>query len=376
MLSAAIDESSESCLDEIEMIDLRRAILLAGYTEFLATFDISAVRPRNAAAYRHHACQQARILVDFLYLNEPTHVTALEPILGSAWRTLVRADIAEHSESDWVSIPRHSLYYYDGLLFFADSAKGGDPNVYFGDDSIGLFSRIAPLSSDAVLDLCSGSGFQALCSARLARRVHAVEINPKPRALLRVNALLNGLAEKVTAFGGSLYTDLPESELYDLITANPPLVPFPDSIAYPFIGHGGMDGLAVTREIIMGLPTRLSYTGRAQVIALGFSDGLELLVRDELKALAEGNALDILVTIVRQIPATLNSDYGRALVLTASATSQQTAEEIGQTLESEMRRVGATHVAPYFMQIKRGRGRVSYQNFSRARQHGLWHVVG
>jgi hypothetical protein len=38
------------------------------------------------------------------------------------------------------------------------------------------------------------------------------------------------------------------------------------------LGHGGIDGFAVTRKIIQGLPEHLSETGRAQIIGLTLAD--------------------------------------------------------------------------------------------------------
>ncbi len=36
---------------------------------------------------------------------------------------------------------------------------------------------------------------------------------------------------------------------FDLICMNPPLLPIPSGLGYPFIGDGGPDGLAVTRRV-------------------------------------------------------------------------------------------------------------------------------
>ena len=189
---------------EIALAELASRLVLAGYTEFVSSFDISRVRPANLAAYRYAASPDVRRLLDFFYLNQPVLAESLDAAIGPCWRTLVPLKIINVSPSGWAKVQGHSLYFYNGILFFADLLTS-DPTIYFGDDSIGLLSRIAPLRSDAVLDLCSGSGILALHSARTAKSLQAVEINPEARRILEVNVLLNGLAGKVLVAGGSLY---------------------------------------------------------------------------------------------------------------------------------------------------------------------------
>lgn len=348
-------------------------LVASGYAEFLSTIDPYSYLPLLWPSLRSSAFPELRTLIDLLLLNRNVHVEGLEEAVGDSWQVL--ADIGLLTRSgEWVSIPGHSLLFYLGFFAFVDSPSNADPNVYFGDDSIALFCRLAPLPDDRVLDLCSGSGIQALKSAVHARSVDAVEVNAVPRRALQINVLLNALSDKISVFGGSLFDALPAGERYDLITANPPLVPFPDGLAYPFVGHGGIDGFAVVRRIIQGLPCRLSDRGRAQIIAMTFSSRGLPMVSDELKALAGELDLDIQVTLINHFSLSDDSPYFQGLVKTAGALGTQDLATIDSSFREELAKRNLTQLTPYYLALRKGSGRVAYQNFTRIPHHGLWHV--
>ncbi|WP_349368679.1 class I SAM-dependent methyltransferase [Salinarimonas sp.] len=166
--------------------------------------------------------------------------------------------------------------------------------VYFGNESIALGLRLEPRHGDAVLDLCAGPGFQSLVAARTARRVVAVEINPVAASVLSCNAALNGLDDIVVRC-----TDLAsfeDEDRFDLVVANPPLVPVPAGTPFPFVGDGGPDGLDVTRVILSRLDRWMAPESRLQLIGFGFPwiDGERL--PSALGRLASVD-LDLLVTV-------------------------------------------------------------------------------
>lgn len=351
-----------------------KALISLGYTEYLSAFNPFVFRPLNWSAHKYNAFPRLRPVIKFLLLNERVDSDGLDEALGTdAWRVLLDLGVATMN-GNVAKIDGLALFYFGGLLVFIDSPNL-DPTVYFGDDSIGLLTHIAPHWEDAVLDLCSGSGIQGLHSARHARAVDVVEIHPRARAVLRTNVLLNGLSRKVTVHGGSLFDEIEEGRRFDLITANPPLVPFPDDVAYPFVGHGGIDGLAVTRKIVRQLPQRLTDSGRAQIIGLGLSNGREMLALDDYRALAREFSLDIDVTVVSHVPLAGENGQLAELVSTAAPVAAIQRERILETFKSEIDRRGATHMSPYFLLIRKGQGKLAVQNFSRAKAHGPWHVA-
>jgi HemK-related putative methylase len=75
----------------------------------------------------------------------------------------------------------------------------------------------------AVLDMGTGSGVCALVAARQARRVVAVDVSPAAVRCAQLNALLNGLDERVDVREGDLFAPL-EGERFDLVLFNPPFL--------------------------------------------------------------------------------------------------------------------------------------------------------
>jgi hypothetical protein len=359
----------------LRLQQLRGCLLVCGYMEFVSAFNPFRFRSEGWITFRNLAFPEIRGLIDFLLLNKRVHRSYLDGLLEETWRVLLELGLAEEIEGGWVRMKGFSLWNYLGYLVFIDTPNQ-DPNVYFGDDTVGLFARLHVMPGDHCLDLCSGSGIQALHCASFAASVDAVEINPLARQVLWYNILLNGRYDRIQVWGGSLYDELPENRQYDLVTANPPLVPFPEELHYPFVGHGGIDGLTVTRKIIRGLPERLSKNGRAQIIGLTFANVDDLVIEDELAELARTHGLIIRITILNRFPLDPSSPFFRGLVGSSQLVSPQSYDEIAARLIERLRQLNVTHMVPYALHITRSgaKGKVVYQNFSRVNSEGLWFV--
>lgn len=89
------------------------------------------------------------------------------------------------------------------------------------------FESIIASSSAAtgqnVLDLGTGSGICALSAARTAKSVVAVDVNPAAVRCARVNALINGLEERLDVRQGDLFAPVAD-EHFDLVLFNPPFI--------------------------------------------------------------------------------------------------------------------------------------------------------
>jgi len=72
-----------------------------------------------------------------------------------------------------------------------------------------------------VLDLGTGSGVLAVAAARTARSVVAVDVNPAAVRCARINALLNGVEDRVEVRQGDLF-DPVAGERFDAVLCNPP----------------------------------------------------------------------------------------------------------------------------------------------------------
>ena len=79
--------------------------------------------------------------------------------------------------------------------------------------------------SAVTLDLGCGSGFLAILMAKLgAKKVIAVDINPKAIRLAKLNIKQNKLGGKVKTIVSDLYSKF-NGEKFDLIISNPPFLP-------------------------------------------------------------------------------------------------------------------------------------------------------
>jgi release factor glutamine methyltransferase len=74
-----------------------------------------------------------------------------------------------------------------------------------------------------VLDMGTGSGVCAVFAAKHAAHVVAVDINPAAVRCARINALLNGVEDRIDVRHGDLF-DSVAGERFDLIVFNPPFL--------------------------------------------------------------------------------------------------------------------------------------------------------
>jgi methylase of polypeptide subunit release factors len=140
----------------------------------------------------------------------------------------------------------------------------GDPVYPPSSDSLMLRDAIPVPAGCKILDLCTGSGIQALQCSAVAERIVAVDVNPRAAAMVRLNAHLNGL-ENIEARVGDLYAPV-AGKSFDLIIANPPFVASPYATA-PSYHSGGPTGDRVLRRIVAGLGGHLRPGGRAVAIS-------------------------------------------------------------------------------------------------------------
>jgi|YelNatPaOPRAMG01_1025707.scaffolds.fasta_scaffold06239_11 release factor glutamine methyltransferase len=87
-----------------------------------------------------------------------------------------------------------------------------------------LAKKLIVKNGDYVLDLGTGSGIQAVFAAEKARRVIAVDINPKSILCTKINAKINNVEGKIEARIGDLFIPV-KNEKFDLIIFNMPYLP-------------------------------------------------------------------------------------------------------------------------------------------------------
>jgi carbamoyltransferase len=142
-----------------------------------------------------------------------------------------------------------------------------------GHDTRGLV-RVAPRTPRRrTLDLCCGSGVQALVAAAYSDEVVGVDVNPRALRFARVNAAANGI-DRATFVLGDTYAPLGGAR-FDAILANPPFVPWPDDDAGLLFRGGGARGEDVLARILAGAVTHLEAPGSLAIVA-DFIDADEL----------------------------------------------------------------------------------------------------
>lgn len=160
------------------------------------------------------------------------------------------------------------LYPFEGRFFFTDFwfTKGHQDfgKIYeLGTDSY-VLARVTPRKDiKKALDLCTGSGVHAILSAAHCPS-SAVDINPRALEYTLANCALNSV--HCDTHLGDLYSALDHQERYDLITANPPFVPSPDTDIVLIHRSPGETGEEVSEKIVAGLPERLTDRGLFSMI--------------------------------------------------------------------------------------------------------------
>ena len=141
---------------------------------------------------------------------------------------------------------------------------GKDPVYPPSSDSVMLRDVVSAPAGALMLDLCTGTGVQAVQQAAAVRSAIAVDINPRAVALARHNAALNGV-EHIEVRLGNGYAPVRGAQ-FDLITANPPFVSSPYAQG-PSYHAGGATGDRVLRRIIAGWGRHLRPDGRGFAVS-------------------------------------------------------------------------------------------------------------
>ncbi|WP_193606764.1 N5-glutamine methyltransferase family protein [Nocardioides lijunqiniae] len=116
------------------------------------------------------------------------------------------------------------------------------------------------------LDLGTGCGVQALHLAGHSDRVVATDVNARALRLTRLNAALNGVADRVEVRDGSYFEPV-AGERFDLIATNPPFVISPGTGERLVYRDSGLPGDRVVEDIVRAAPDHLTEGGWCQVLA-------------------------------------------------------------------------------------------------------------
>jgi SAM-dependent methyltransferase len=307
-----------------------------------------------------HLPERQRVSYEVLLLGQPLRRSWLEGLWGAApVEDLLALGLLTAHGPDEVRTDNYSVVSYLGRYFvvsvnpYYPTSRDPDAPIYIGPDSLTLAAAL-PLSRRArrCLDLCTGSGIQAIMLAATSEQVVAIEIHEQAANAARFNAALNDVADRVEVLQGSLYDPVPAGP-YDLIVSNPPFLPVPAGVHHALAGHGGEDGMVVLEPLLEGIPPRLATEGEALVYAEGVGDGEGPFVRHRLQEMAEEEQLDVHLLLVSRLT------IKNTLILKAASLVQlkRPAAELAQWRDL-YQRLGATHSYNYLLRIRRGDGSV------------------
>jgi D-alanine-D-alanine ligase len=144
--------------------------------------------------------------------------------------------------------------------------------------SIDLARLLDVQTDEDVLDLGCGSGLLSIAAAKLgARRVVAIDLDPRALQATAQNALGNGVSGQVQIRAGSWYEPLHsqtssrgQEERFDVIIATPPQTPGPKPFGSKY---GGPDGTRHLLAAIDGAPAFLKpVRGRLWLMAISLAN--------------------------------------------------------------------------------------------------------
>lgn len=352
--------------------DLIEALADSGLGEFLTSFNPLHPRPLNWPPYRDRVPDRLRPLLDLFAFGTEIAVGQLPQELGWIATELPRAGVAIFDGRSLQLTAGLRLLPVAGRWLFC-TPPGTGSSHYLGDDSVALMLRIQPRAEATVLDLCSGNGLQALHCAAFARGITAVERNRDAVELARINVMLNRLEGKIDVLQGDMFEPV-EGRQFDVVVANPPLLPVPDSLPDLSIGHGGYDGMRACCRILEGLPAALSPSGRAHLIASCLADADNHYLRDLLATTANTHHLDITATVVSMKEMAGADGYLKAM---ASAVARDVGEDPDRVLAAyreDMRQRQATHLSFLFLMARHGSGCVELVDMRTRDSRGVWHI--
>ena len=137
-----------------------------------------------------------------------------------------------------------------------------NPKFYITSEFMAQHIRVGP--QDAVLDVGTGSGIQAITAGSVARKVVAIDINPEAVRCARENVRRNNVEGSVQVLEGDLFAPLPPDARFDVILFTPPY--FEGRLRKP-IDHALYDpGKAVARRLLTEARERLNPDGYVQMV--------------------------------------------------------------------------------------------------------------
>jgi hypothetical protein len=154
----------------------------------------------------------------------------------------------------------------------------------------------------------------------------------------------------VVSATGNLYNALYPDDRYDLIVANPPLLPIPSGVPYPFVGDGGSDGLSIVREIIKGGSLKLLPDGEILIIGMTILRNGQII--PPLSEYLMNAGLSGVITIIASYGTGMEDSWVKGVALTSmlhAPDACKNQKDLQRLLAKGYRKMGADKVCTYIL---------------------------
>lgn len=200
-------------------------------------------------------------LIRLFYLGESVNPDCIDDRVQNLTSGLVNMGFLERESktrfltSNYLIMPYYGKYMI--IDYFPEKKRQFD--IYLGDDSFDLVHYCSDLYGNKALDLCTGSGIQALFLTDRFNEVTGCDINSRVARLFDYNRKINNI-ENLRFINSNLFEVIEGS--FDAIVMNPPFVALPEDIGlYPLAGYGGPLGTDTIEKAVKSLPEYLNTDG-------------------------------------------------------------------------------------------------------------------
>ncbi|MFG1362373.1 methyltransferase [Xanthobacter versatilis] len=302
-------------------------------------------------------------LVAFFFLNDSVFEKVLENVFSK--EALRDLEPFVRRSGTTIRLEQHRLAFQGGCYFLCHT-KEENGFAYHGADSLAL-GRITQRCSGRILDVCTGVGVQGISLARRGATVECLDINGDCEELFWFNAALNGVTDRVSFQVGTI-EDV-DSERFDCVVCNPPLLPVPLGIRFPPVGHGGADGLQVLLPVLRRCNELLRPAGQVRFVCTvpGSSDGPDL---SSLAAAAKQGRLSLDLIVPCRAPLEPGQDMFEGLTRTAILAGSD-ATEARRAYSKHFLGMGASHLYSILGAAVRSSGKEATQRMRVSQHFGL-----
>lgn len=141
-----------------------------------------------------------------------------------------------------------------------------DENVYEPSEDTFLFcDNMNVLQEDTVLDLGTGCGALGIVAAMTVEFVLAIDVNPHAVRCAKLNAVQNGVSNRMAFMRSDLFSALGNSAKFTLILFNAPYLPVTEGGNNSWVDlswNGGASGRFVIDRFIVDVQNHLTANGR------------------------------------------------------------------------------------------------------------------